>query len=84
MSISNIVDKVSQSPLSEDWGLRKAQGWRLKLCWLPKKCYLTGKDLWGKQAYYGERWITGPGEPVMEPYWIDRGEFIIWRLKGNT
>lgn len=74
---------VSQSPISDDWGLRRATGWTLKLCWLPKKCFLSGKDLWGKRAYYGERWITGPGEPVMEPYWIDKKEFLLWQIKGQ-
>lgn len=74
---------VSQSPPSEDWGLQRAVGWRLKLCWLPKQCYLTGKKLWGRYAYYGERWITGPGEPVMESYWIEKHQFLLWTLKGR-
>jgi hypothetical protein len=73
----------SQVSLSDDWGLQKAQDWRLKLCWSPKKCYLSGKDLWGKRAYHGIRTITGPGDPVYEDYWIDRMEFLIWKLKGN-
>ena len=71
------------SPPSEDWGLGRAKHWALQLCWLPKKCFLTGKPLWGRLAYHGERWITGPGEPIVEHYWIDRDEFIIWKLKGN-
>jgi hypothetical protein len=75
--------KVQNSPPSEDWGLRRANHWKLKLCWLPKKCFLTGKDLWGKFAYHGERWITGPGEPIVEHYWIEKTEFIIWNLKGR-
>jgi hypothetical protein len=75
--------EVQNSPLSEDWGLRRANHWKLKLCWLPKKCFLTGKDLWGKFAYHGERWITGPGEPIVEHYWIEKTEFIIWNLKGR-
>lgn len=75
--------EVTQSPPSEDWGLNRAQGWRLKLCWAPKKCFLTGQQLWGKYAYYGERIILGPGDPVIDEFWIKRDEFIIWRLKGN-
>ena len=61
--------------------LNRAKRWELKLCWLPKKCYLTGKPLWGKLAYHGERWITGPGSPVVQHYWIDKHEFLIWQLK---
>lgn len=74
---------VSQAPASEDYGLGRAQHWELKLCWLPKRCYLTQKPLWGRLAYHGERWITGPGEPVVQHYWIERDEFLIWNLKGN-
>lgn len=74
---------VSQSPLSEDWGLRRAVGWKLKLCWSPRTCFLSGKKLWGKRAYHGENWITGPGDPAVQEYWIDKKEYIMWRLKGN-
>lgn len=73
-------DKVQAIPLSEDWGLRRTTGWTLKMCWAPKKCYLTDKPLWGKRAYYGEHWITGPSDPVVEKYWIAKDEFIIWQL----
>lgn len=72
--------QVHQIP-EQDWGLGRAGHWRLQLCWLPKKCFLTGRPLWGQLAYHGERWITGPGEPVVEHYWIDRDEFVMWRLK---
>ena len=75
------LDEVTQAPLSEDWGLSRAKYWELKLCWLPKKCFISGKTLWGKRAYVGERWITGPGEPMVQTYWIDKFEFLIWQLK---
>jgi len=71
------------SPPSEDWGLKQAGYWDLKLCWRPQRCYLTGKPLWGKYAYHGERWITGPGEPIVKHYWIEKTEYIIWQLKRN-
>ena len=74
---------VSRAPLSEDWGLNRAKWWELKLCWMPKKCFLTGKSLWGKRAYHGENWITGPGEPVVHHYWIEKNEFLIWNLTGK-
>ncbi len=77
-------DNVTQPPPSEDWGLCRAQYWKLKLCWLPKKCFITGKTLWGEFAYHGERWITGPGEPIVEHYWIEKTEFLIWNLKGKV
>lgn len=83
MGLSRMSDEVLQSPPSEDWGLKRACGWKLKLCWTPKKCFLSGKDLWGKRAYHGVRVITGPGDPVIDHYWIERNEFMIWQLKGN-
>ena len=67
--------------LPEDWGLRRAKWWELKLCWLPKKCYLTGKPLWGRRAYRGERWFRFGQEFVVEHFWIDKHEFLIWTLK---
>lgn len=84
MPRDNLFDgNVQQSPPSDDWGLNRAKWWELKLCWLPKRCFLTGKLLWGKYAYHGENWITGPGEPVVNHYWIERNEFMIWNLKGR-
>lgn len=68
---------------NRNWGLNRAKFWQLKICWLPKTCYLSGRLLWGQRAYHGERWITGPGEPVVEHYWIERDEFLLWKLKGN-
>ena len=84
MGLSRMGDEVQQSPLSDDWGLNKARGWKLKLCLTNKKCFLTGKSLFLKQAYYGVRTITGPGEPVFENYWIEKNEFLIWNLKGRN
>jgi len=75
-------DAIQTTP-SKDWELQRVFDWKLKLCWWPKRCYLTGKKLWSCYAYHGERWITGPGEPVVEHYWIDKTEFLIWNLKGR-
>jgi hypothetical protein len=80
MGLSKMSDEVE---FSEDYGLNKATGWKLKLCWIPKNCFLSKKPLWGKRAYHGERWITGPGEPVFVDYWIEKTEFLIWNLKGR-
>ena len=83
MALSKMSDEVTQSPPSEDWGLRRANGWKLKLCWLPQKCFLSGKPLWGKKAYYGQNWLSGPGDPIPVDYWLDKQEFIMWNLKGR-
>ena len=80
MGLSRMGDEVQQEPTSQSWGLSRASGWKLKLCWLPKKCFLSEKPLWGKRAYHGIRLITGPGEPVREDFWIDKNEFMLWQL----
>ena len=71
---------TTQAPLSEDYGLSRVKHWDYKLCWLPSKCFLSGKPLWGKRAYYGVRYIHGPGETVIDTYWIDKHEILIWQL----
>ena len=75
------MDSFAPEPRSEDYGLNRTQRWDLKLCWLPKKCFISGTLLWGKWAYHGTRWIHGPGEPVEQIYWVDKHEFLIWQLK---
>lgn len=70
-----------QAPLSEDWGLNRAQVWDLKLCLLPRKCFLSGQQLWGQRAYRGIRYIHGPGEAIEEIYWVNKNEFLLWHLK---
>jgi hypothetical protein len=74
---------TDQEPRGQDWGLNRAKLWELKICWRPQTCFLTGKQLWGKTAYKGTRWIHGPGEPVEEYYWVEKNEFIVWNLKGR-
>jgi hypothetical protein len=81
MSLSPMSDEVQCSPPEEDCGLNKVKHWRLKLCWLRQTCFLTDKQLWGRQAYYGVRIITGLGTPVYDHYWIERNEFLVWQLK---
>lgn len=50
----------------------------------PRKCYYSNKSLWLKQAYCITAMWTGPGEPVFENRWIDKHEFLIKQLKGDT
>ena len=77
------LDQVHQPPRWEDHGLSRARGWQLKLCWRPVTCFLTGKQLWGRRAYHAHRIIHGPGEAVIEDYWVEKHEFLLSRLKGR-
>ena len=80
MGLSRMSDEEQQNPISGSYGLSRARGWQLKLCWLPKKCFLSDSPLWGKKAYHAQRIITGPGTPVIENYWLEKTEFIKWQL----
>jgi len=71
MPLDNLFNTMQIS-----WRLLGVTKWKLRLCWRPQTCSLTGKKLWGKQAYYGEY-----GKPSVEPYWVDSDEFILWQLK---
>jgi hypothetical protein len=73
MGLSKMGDEIR-------WGLSRANNWKLVLCILPKNCFLTGKKLWGKRCYKGTRIITGPGDPVIEEYYIEKFEFMKWQL----
>lgn len=66
------------------WELKKASEWKLKLCWFPKKCYISKKQLWGQYAYYSKRLITGPGDAILVDYWIEKNEFLMWNLKERN
>lgn len=74
----------AQSPLSDDWGLNRVKVWELKFCLFPKKCFLSKKPLWFRMAYRGKLWLHGPGEPVIDTYWINKHEFLLWRLKKSN
>lgn len=72
--------------LGQDWVLRRARGWCLKRCWWPRTCFLTGRLLWGRRAYRGSSNLQGlgPGPEKklgQEVFWIEKDEFIMWRLK---
>lgn len=48
----------------------------------PRRCYVTGRLLFGTLAVRGRAMWTGPGEPVIEDRWYDRNEAVILMLKG--
>jgi len=60
--------------------IHRVVNWKLRFCLFPKYCYLTGDRIWLEHAYYGENWIIGPGEPIVEKLWVKRHEFLLWQL----
>jgi hypothetical protein len=62
---------------------RQRATWKIKFCWWPRRCYLSDRGLWLRQAYLGETVWTGPGEPILEQHWLDPQEYIIGKIKGT-
>lgn len=48
---------------------------------LPRRCYLTDKNLWFKRCIVVTSMITGPGDPVYETYWCDAKAFLLQEIK---
>jgi hypothetical protein len=65
----------------QEWGLNQARNWRLNFCLWPRTCYLSGTRLWLTWCYKGSRLIMGPGDPVLDVYYIDKFEYLLWQLK---
>jgi hypothetical protein len=79
-----MLDQITQPPTYEEtikMSVERAGDWQLKFVLWPHRCALSGKQIWVEHAYRGTRIITGPGTPVVQHYWIDRNEFIVWKLK---
>lgn len=68
----------------DDWFYRRCVGWELTVAWLPKRCDLTGRRIWLKEAWRGTSVLTGPGESIIEHRWHDKDEHLIFLLKGKN
>ena len=58
--------------------------WDLKFALWPRWCYLSGELIWLEYGYRGELAITGPGDPVVEIRWHNKGEHLLWILLKET
>lgn len=52
-----------------------------KISLLPRRCYLSGRQLWFRKSIRVTSMITGPGDPVIEDYWCEPNEFLIFEMK---
>ena len=57
--------------------------WETHFSLWPRRCELSNKLLWLKQAVKGTAVWHGPGEPAVECRWHDAKEHLVWKLKGN-
>lgn len=76
--------KRAMAATKDDWFYRRCVGWELTVAWLPKRCDLTGRRIWLKEAWRGTGVLTGPGESIIEHRWHDKDEHLIFLLKGKN
>jgi hypothetical protein len=48
---------------------------------LPRRCFLSGKNIWMKKSTVVYTMITGPGTPIFDNYWCDPNEFLLYELR---
>ena len=67
-----------------DRDLREAKDWKLTRSLRPRKCVVSGKELWGKKCYKGTRiFEMWERKVAVQEYWIEKHEYLIWLLKGK-
>lgn len=55
---------------------------KLKFALFPHKCVLTGRRIWLEKAYRSyERYYGYNGEGVTYVHWVDKNEYIMWKLR---
>jgi hypothetical protein len=62
--------------------LKRAGDWQLKFAVVPHRCAVSGQRIWLEHAYRGTRTIRHGDHLITEYFWINRSEFVIWRLKN--
>jgi hypothetical protein len=74
-----IPDKVLSD---NEWMFVKRRiGKQYKISLLPRKCFLSGRSIWFKRSIVTTSMITGPGDPVIETFWCDPTEFLMFEIK---
>ena len=53
----------------------------LKWSLWPRRCHVSGRWLWLKQAYRAMYVITGPGDPCIWFRWYSNTEYLMLKLK---
>jgi len=59
---------------------RKTRNWEYKFCFIPHQCLETGKWLWLKNAYRGEKRRRHDMAIFTEYKWMAKDQFIKLRL----
>jgi|AntRauTorcE11898_2_1112593.scaffolds.fasta_scaffold01693_5 hypothetical protein len=58
-----------------------------KFCFLPRRCFLTGKSLFMKKAVRATRYLESYRSPmnnqIKQHFWVDRDQYLLNQLKGK-
>ena len=73
---------ASFTGFSDIWWIRTDTVWEREFNWLPRRSTESGKSIWLKHAWYGCRYITGPGDPVIQERWLTDEEYMWQQLQG--
>ena len=71
-------------PEAKLWGFKRIKDWKLVFCLYPRTCVFSKKLIWFKYCYKGSLMIAGPGDPIIEIYYVDKHEFILHKLKETV
>jgi hypothetical protein len=63
---------------------RKTRTWDYKFCFLPHRCFETGKLLWLEYAYRGYKTRRYDAQIIDNYMWMCSEEFIILRLMDKV
>jgi hypothetical protein len=70
--------------IGRDWSFNNRRlGQESKICLWPRKCFISGKNIWLKKCKVIHTMLTGPGSPIFETFWCDQNEFLLYELKRN-
>jgi len=76
------LEKIMYSARLDESFVKRAT-WHVKFAWWPRRCWLSGRQLWLTRAYQGTAMWTGPSNTVFEYRWVDRDQYLVAKIKGT-
>ncbi len=74
---------MPQDTLMNDFRRRRI-GKTVKRCLIPRRCFLSGKQVWLQKCVVVTTMLTGPGDVIFTDYWCDQKEYFLDEIKGKT
>ncbi len=74
---------MPQDTLMNDFRRRRT-GKTVKHCLIPRRCFLSGKQVWLQKCVVVTTMLTGPGDVIFTDYWCDQKEYFLDEIKGKT